>query len=275
MSFETRDGMSRDELLGMVTEEIRYFRELRRGIRNLDMNVTAQRRQSRGVVHDLRAKAAAARSTAIVPFAKQEQKQNSPQKKPPLRPKRVVQVEEEKHPTMTPPPPRDPPPPKEKKEEKLSPSARELRRISESFKSGAIDLEQKRALKQKLIRAVSPRHHVVQDEKTSDVDAAPTRRMSNSSTSRKKKKVTVVRPFRFATASRRRRGVVGAGDAKKKKEKRRQRKQKSVLEGETKVETRKQRRARPPIPRPTTGDSRKVFEEEEDVGSSGDYTEVN
>ena len=70
MSFETRDGMSRDELLGMVTEEIRYFRELRRGIRNLDMNVTAQRRQSRGVVHDLRAKAAAARSTAIVPFAK-------------------------------------------------------------------------------------------------------------------------------------------------------------------------------------------------------------
>ena len=78
MSFETRDGMSRDELLGMVTEEIRYFRELRRGIRNLDMNVTAQRRQSRGVVHDLRAKAGAARSTAIVPFAKQQEQKQKP-----------------------------------------------------------------------------------------------------------------------------------------------------------------------------------------------------
>ena len=276
MSFETRDGMSRDELLGMVTEEIRYFRELRRGIRNLDMNVTAQRRQSRGVVHDLRAKAAAARSTAIVPVAKKEQKQGSsfatePQKKPPLRPKQV-QIEEEKHTTMTPPPPRDPPPVKAKKEEKLSPAARELRRISESFKSGAIDLEQKRALKQKLIRAVSPRHRTVQDEKTSDVDV-PTRRMSNSS--RKKKKVTVVRPFRFATASRRRRG--GVGDTKKKK-RRQQRRQRNILEQETKVrvETTRRMNSRPPIPRPTTGDSRKVFEEEEeDVGSSGDYTEVN
>ena len=176
---------------------------------------------------------------------------------------------------MTPPPPRDPPPVKAKKEEKLSPSARELRRISESFKSGVIDLEQKRALKQKLIRAVSPRHHVVQDEKTSDVDAAPTRRMSNSSTSRKKKKVTVVRPFRFATASRRRRG--GVGDTKKKK-RRQQRRQRNILEQETKVrvETTGRMNSRPPIPRPTTGDSRKVFEEEEeDVGSSGDYTEVN
>ena len=100
----------------------------------------------------------------------------------------------------------------------------------------------------------------------------PTRRMRNSS--RKKKKVTVVRPFRFATASRRRGG--GVGDTKKKK-RRQQRRQRNILEQETKVrvETTRRMNSRPPIPRPTTGDSRKVFEEEEDVGSSGDYTEVN
>ena len=144
MSFETCDSMSRDDLLGMVTEEIRYFIELRRGIRNLDMNLTAQKKRSRGVVNDLRAKAAAARSTAIVPEAAKQKQSTEPQKKPPLRPKRFVQVEKvgEEKVTKTPPPPRDPPPPvAEKNEGSLSPSARELRRISKSFKSGAIDLE--------------------------------------------------------------------------------------------------------------------------------------
>ena len=85
--------------------------------------------------------------------------------------------------------------------------------------------------------------------------------------SRKKKKCTVVRPFRFATTARRRRqrssGVV---DTKKKK--------KDIVE-KRKSRTRKIGNT-PPIPRPTTGDSKTVFDEDEDeVGSSGDYTEVN
>ena len=92
MSFETRDGMSRDGL-GMVTGDS-IFQRVETWYSKSRHERYGTRRQSRGVVHDLRAKAAAAKY-AIVPVAKKEQKQSSPQKKPPLRPKQV-QIEEEK-----------------------------------------------------------------------------------------------------------------------------------------------------------------------------------
>ncbi len=302
MNFES-GAMSRDELLGMVTEEIRYFRALRRGIRNLDKNVATQRKRStRGVVNDLRSKAAAAR-TAIVPVMSKkddvQEEKVAVAVKPPLRPK-VVDVDE-KHPTVTPPPPRDLPPPRKeefattattttttKQKGSLSPSARELRRISKSFKSGAIDMKEKRALKKRFIRDRVTHHHSdVQDEKVSEENDSSSKKIrrgmmmmkmnqEHQKKKKSKKKVTVARPFRFATAARRSRRHGSSSSGRNvnvaKKEKRKD-------EKETKVETTAEVKRvfeRPPIiPRPTTGDSKALFDDDDDIGSSGDYTEIN